>query len=228
VPPYGVTLYPFYAQFNNELSFHESEFVHLIRYVDKDWMEGELDGRRGIFPVNYINILVDCARPDTDLLSSDLETSVSGEGDLLAPHSLAKVKYNFDAQMTGDLCVKEGDIVMIVNAVNSDWYTVKNRLGMVGLCPANHLEVHTGSDSSTLFRSSSFSTGDNFSALLEASQEKRAVSPLPQELEKEEERPETPETQKPQFQGKTIGYRFSLIFIKFSIMEPLQSISNLM
>ena len=31
------------------------------RYVDNEWLEGEVDGQRGIFPISYVNVIVDCA-----------------------------------------------------------------------------------------------------------------------------------------------------------------------
>ena len=30
------------------------------RYVDNEWLEGEVDGQRGIFPIAYVNVIVDC------------------------------------------------------------------------------------------------------------------------------------------------------------------------
>lgn len=155
VRPYGMTLYPFYAQYANELSFHENEIVHLIRYVDDGWLEGEIDGRKGIFPVSYVNILVDCDRGWRGH-AVDLEVAESQLS--LSARSYAKVMYNFDAQMNGDLSVKEGDVVMVMRVVDNDWCEVRNQAGSTGLCPSNHLAPHDPSPTSALFRSASFSS----------------------------------------------------------------------
>lgn len=155
IQPYGMTLYPFYAQYANELSFHENEIIHLIRYVDNEWLEGEIDGRKGIFPVSYINILVDC-----DIVwrnhTQDVEDE-SNQNDLFVK-SYAKVEYSFDAQMNGDLSVKEGDVVMVMKIVDGDWCEVRNKSGSTGLCPSNHLVAHNVLPSEALIRSSSFSS----------------------------------------------------------------------
>ncbi|XP_034230974.1 dynamin-binding protein-like isoform X2 [Thrips palmi] len=171
IQPYGMTLYPFYAQYANELSFHENEIVHLIRHLDDEWLEGEIDGRKGIFPVSYVNILVDCDRgwKGTSIGLEDI-ASLS----CLSPRSYAKVMYSFDAQMNGDLSVKEGDIVMVMKIVDQDWCEVRNQSGNTGLCPSNHLAPHNESDTSTLFRSSSFTS--NLEPLL-------ASKPLPRTFE---------------------------------------------
>lgn len=155
IQPYGMTLYPFYAQYANELSFHENEIVHLIRYVDDGWLEGEIDGRKGIFPVSYVNILVDCDRGWKGH-QRGLEGSV--DQNYLSARSYAKVLYNFDAQMNGDLSVKEGDILMVMKIVDKDWCEVRNQSGNTGLCPSNHLASHSVSPSGNLFRSSSYTS----------------------------------------------------------------------
>ena len=48
IKPYAITLYPFNAQFPNELSFGAGEVVHLTRYIDSEWLEGLIDTFSGI------------------------------------------------------------------------------------------------------------------------------------------------------------------------------------
>ena len=62
---YGKTLYPFTAENSNELSFLDSEIIILLRHVDDSWMEGEVDGRKGIFPAAFVEIIVDCPWDNT-------------------------------------------------------------------------------------------------------------------------------------------------------------------
>jgi len=60
VTAYGKTLFPFIAENSNELTFFDNEIIKLIRHIDEQWMEGEVDGKRGIFPTSYVEIIVDC------------------------------------------------------------------------------------------------------------------------------------------------------------------------
>jgi hypothetical protein len=72
VRPYGIAKYNFFAQFDNELSLQEGDMVYLRKYIDEEWMEGEVDGKRGLVPIGYVNIIVDCLevveKPTKDLL----------------------------------------------------------------------------------------------------------------------------------------------------------------
>jgi len=37
----------------------QGDVVSLVRCVDTNWYEGELNGRRGLFPVSYVEQLAD-------------------------------------------------------------------------------------------------------------------------------------------------------------------------
>ena len=50
VRPYGLALYSFVPQYENELGFKKGDMIFLLQHVDSDWLEGELDCQRGIFP----------------------------------------------------------------------------------------------------------------------------------------------------------------------------------
>ncbi|KAJ7361866.1 Sorbin and SH3 domain-containing protein 1 [Desmophyllum pertusum] len=39
-----------------ELSFRKNDIINVRRQVDKNWIDGELNGKRGIFPTNYVEI----------------------------------------------------------------------------------------------------------------------------------------------------------------------------
>lgn len=56
ITPYGRIVYSFTAERPTEMSVTEGEIVTLIRHVDSDWTEGEVDGRRGLFPTSFVYI----------------------------------------------------------------------------------------------------------------------------------------------------------------------------
>lgn len=59
--PYGIASYDFQGQQADELSLYAGQTVFLIRHVNAEWMEGETsDGRKGIFPTSFLEILIDC------------------------------------------------------------------------------------------------------------------------------------------------------------------------
>lgn len=139
IKSYAITLYPFNAQFPNELSFGAGEVVHLTRHIDSEWIEGMIDTAKGIFPSSYVNIIVDCAETNHNQVQSDFD--VISKKDALEPGTTARVQFTFNAQMDGDLSVLEGDIVTVVNMANEDWVNVKNKSNLIGLCPREYLST---------------------------------------------------------------------------------------
>lgn len=91
VTPYARTLYPFLGELPDELSFGANDIVTLIQHVDKQWIEGEIDGKIGLIPVNYVEIVVDCpyayGNEDMDIVITDevvaTETGVINQSEYL-------------------------------------------------------------------------------------------------------------------------------------------------
>ena len=172
VTPYGKTLFPFIAENPNELTFFDNEIVVLIRYVDDQWMEGEINGQRGIFPINYIDIIVDCARgsepqngtaaPPLSLLSAPVgpgSGSAAGLGSVspgpappdtpgLYPEEYGedmygRVLFDFTAESDRDLDMIEGDTVTVLRKLNEHWFEARHDNGKIGLCPVTFVELIT-------------------------------------------------------------------------------------
>eukprot|EP00057_Strongylocentrotus_purpuratus_P017174 XP_011671648.1 PREDICTED: dynamin-binding protein isoform X2 [Strongylocentrotus purpuratus] len=57
--PKAKTLFPFSAERDCELSFMDGETIYLRERVDENWFEGELDGNVGLFPAEFVQIVVD-------------------------------------------------------------------------------------------------------------------------------------------------------------------------
>lgn len=138
IKPYAITLYPFNAQFPNELSFGAGEVVHLTRHIDSEWMEGMIDVTKGIFPSSYVNVIVDCIDTGNNQAPFEMD-AIPAKKDALDSGVTVKVLYTFDAQMDGDLSVHEGDVVTVVDMANEDWVNVRNKNNLVGLCPREYL-----------------------------------------------------------------------------------------
>ena len=57
VRPYGIAKYHFVAEFDNELGLNEGDMVYLVRYVDNEWLEAEIDSSRRQVPITYSKLL---------------------------------------------------------------------------------------------------------------------------------------------------------------------------
>ena len=122
VRPYAVALYDFVPQFENELGLRKGDVVWLLQHVDADWVEGELDGERGILPAAYISIVVDIlAKPAL----AELEVLLCDSFYLVAGHSY-RVVFSFAGERPGDLAVCQGELVTVVSHSDQHWCSVMN------------------------------------------------------------------------------------------------------
>jgi hypothetical protein len=69
---YVLAMHDFAPQQQNAncLSFRAGQVIHVLNRDDSGWWDGEVDGRRGWFPSNYVNVEVGMASlTDEDLPS---------------------------------------------------------------------------------------------------------------------------------------------------------------
>ncbi|CAH1786583.1 unnamed protein product, partial [Owenia fusiformis] len=142
ITPYGRTLHAFMAENTNELTFMENEIITLICHIDDQWTEGEIDGKRGIFPTSFIEIIVDC-----DYLK-DSSGDVATNNNMLSygygtggEEKQGKGIHTFVAETDEDLTVLIGDIVTVLNEPNENWYFCRDDKNNTGLCPADFIQI---------------------------------------------------------------------------------------
>ena len=128
---YGKAKFPFVAENDNELSFFDDDIILLNRHIDDEWMEGEIDGRRGLFPTSYIDIIVDCMRA-VNRPEVGVETEMYG-----------RVLYDFHAESSNELELSEGDTVTVVRRIDDDWIEARHDDGRIGCCPVTYVELIT-------------------------------------------------------------------------------------
>ncbi|KAI9336658.1 hypothetical protein BD770DRAFT_353706 [Pilaira anomala] len=71
-------LYDFQPTEQGELGFEKGDIIRVIESVYRDWWKGELRGKTGIFPVNYVEKIVDPSPSDL-LKEASVENEVMNE-----------------------------------------------------------------------------------------------------------------------------------------------------
>lgn len=138
ITPYGRTLSDFRGEFPNELSFKAGELVQLMRHVDDYWLEGEIDGKIGLFPQKCIDVIVDCPEAVSQSVSHNPDTL---QQVILPNDTFGRVLFEFSSTVEGDLNLKEGDTITLLRKLNDNWYEGLTDNGKIGLCPANYVEI---------------------------------------------------------------------------------------
>ena len=110
-------LYDFDAIEPTELSLKKGDIVVVLQQGDpSSWWKGELNGKVGLFPGNYVKII--------------------------APEVIkAEVLYDFDATESIELSIKKGDRVVVLHQRDGSSWWEGELNGKVGLFPGNYVKI---------------------------------------------------------------------------------------
>nr|CAB3266050.1 SH3 domain-containing RING finger protein 3 [Phallusia mammillata] len=56
--PHACALFTYKSDQQSDLSFVKDDIVYLLKKIDNNWMSGECNGRMGVFPINYVKVIV--------------------------------------------------------------------------------------------------------------------------------------------------------------------------
>lgn len=175
-----VAEYDYDALHEDELTLRPGDVIKDVHYVEEDgWMEGDLNGRRGLFPDNFVKVVKkeskevketksepkeeaqrkDKAAGNVAHLVQRMSTIGIPTGGFLPPPPAApkkpkrrqcKVLFDYQPQNEDELELKIGDIVDIVEEVEEGWWN-GNFNGKSGLFPSNFVKEldATGEDGDT-------------------------------------------------------------------------------
>lgn len=133
--PYGIALYDFQGEADEDLSFKTNEKIYLLKRLNDEWYMGrDKRGLEGMFPVNYIEVKV--ALPKQHSVAFPLATTTARDGD-----GAMKVRalYTFKAEAPEDLSMVENDLVTVLYEITPDWLYGEID-GRRGQFPANYIE----------------------------------------------------------------------------------------
>ncbi|XP_050672854.1 E3 ubiquitin-protein ligase SH3RF3 isoform X2 [Leptidea sinapis] len=123
LPPHGRALYDYISKEPGDLSFKKGEVILLQKKLDAFWYHGECSTRSGMFPINYVQVVVP----------------------LPTPTALCKALYDFRMSAPdeeGCLAFDKGAIIKVERRVDENWAEgrVEQRLGIfpIAFVELNH------------------------------------------------------------------------------------------
>ncbi|XP_068130776.1 vinexin isoform X2 [Hyperolius riggenbachi] len=124
----GLVKFDFAAHSEKELSLQRGTKVQILKKVDKNWLLGEQNGRRGLFPESYVKVVSPGHYEAAD-----------------TPQLSAIALYDFKADADSELPLRKGQRVSITRRVGGNWFEGRvEGSARLGLFPANYVQVGDG------------------------------------------------------------------------------------
>nr|XP_020644799.1 SH3 domain-containing kinase-binding protein 1 isoform X2 [Pogona vitticeps] len=151
----AIVEFDYKAQHDDELTISVGDIITNIRKEDGGWWEGQLKGRRGLFPDNFVREIKKDVKKES-LASKAPEKSileVSNGSPLLLSETIIRtskkgernrrrrcqVAFSYMPQNEDELELKVGDIIEVVGEVEEGWWEgVLN--GKTGMFPSNFIK----------------------------------------------------------------------------------------
>ena len=150
--PCARALYPFVGESVGELTFREGDCIFLHKRLNSQWMEGEIDGNVGLFPLSFVAVEVELpSEGEGAFVNGDFSPKNSSAKHVGYSNTAtskiqwkvgmkARALFHFSALYSGDLELNEGDIVTVLRVDDDNWIEGQLTNGISGSCPAAYLE----------------------------------------------------------------------------------------
>ncbi|EPY50183.1 App1 protein [Schizosaccharomyces cryophilus OY26] len=128
----ALVIYDYSPEEENELELTEGEKIQILDFVDEGWWFGEnSNGKQGLFPSNYVELLQEekiapAQAPESNVEDGSGQTSV-------------KAIYDYQAQEDNELSFYENDFITNVDQIDPNWWEGECH-GRRGLFPSNYVE----------------------------------------------------------------------------------------
>ena len=124
-------LYDFSSDNQRDLPLVKGDIITLTRTIDDNWLEGELKGRTGILPVQYIEFLPDRA---------DAEEAIPPPPAFSNDPPCCKARYVFVAEKPRELGFEVGDTILLNRVIDDNW--LEGTLnGKTGIFPFEFVDI---------------------------------------------------------------------------------------
>lgn len=130
--PHAVALHDFPAEQADDLSLTSGEIVYLLEKIDAEWYRGKCRNQTGMFPANYVKVIVDIPEGKSGKRESFSSHCAKG------PRCIARFEYIGDQK--DELSFSEGEVIVLTGYVNEEWGRGEIR-DRTGIFPLNFVEL---------------------------------------------------------------------------------------
>ncbi|XP_032915735.1 SH3 domain-containing protein 19 isoform X2 [Catharus ustulatus] len=130
--PHAVVLHDFPAEHADDLDLHSGDTVCLLEKIDTEWYRGKYGNRTGIFPANFVKVVIDVPEEANKKKIASSSQCIKG------PRCVARFEYIGDQK--DELSFSEGEMILLKEYVNEEWAKGELR-STSGIFPLNFVEV---------------------------------------------------------------------------------------
>ena len=116
---YGIAKAEFDGEDINDLSFSRGDFIEVLKQHPSGWWEGECYGRRGLFPMNFVDLLTDI------------------ESGAITINEVFEIDNDYNPKQDNELFLEFGDVVYVSTLKDGWCQGYKIGTNKVGKFPAN-------------------------------------------------------------------------------------------
>jgi hypothetical protein len=149
--PSAIALYDFESTESDDLQFKAGDVITLLSSEEsEDWWQGEINGRSGIFPKNYVQkqtattAVTKAGPPAIPAHHHHSNNDTNNHHDAEAPKLMdakCAALYDFEGQDADELTFKSGQTLIITGELNG-WYLGRvDGTTKVGIFPSNYVSI---------------------------------------------------------------------------------------
>ncbi|XP_062243564.1 SH3 domain-containing protein 19 isoform X1 [Platichthys flesus] len=137
--PHGIAACDYNGSNTGELSLQKNEVLLLLEEIDRNTFECQVGDIRGRVPRSRMTVITPLSA-DVSPPQGSATSAAGGDGYGLK----VQVIHDFTPEGPGELALREGDVVTMVEPVDSEWYRGTCR-GSSGFFPVNYVKVLSNS-----------------------------------------------------------------------------------
>ncbi|KAF7666109.1 hypothetical protein LDENG_00118590 [Lucifuga dentata] len=135
--PHGIAVYDYNGGNTGELSFRKNEVILLLEEIDHNTFKCQVGDTKGRVQKSHIKVITPLT--SVSVMSSPQATSGADSGRNNYELKVQAI-YDFTPEGSGELSLRAGDVVTMVEQVDNEWYRGTCR-GRTGFFPINYVKV---------------------------------------------------------------------------------------